>query len=142
MACGLEVRVPMLDEEFVRWSLGLPLRLKLQGEEGKFLLKRALEPLLPHDVLYRKKQGFSVPLARWFRGALGEEFARHISSKSPLAEFIDLDHVRDLLSQHKAGWADNSRALWLIWIFDGFLQTFRKQDTALTNSAPSAMLHA
>ena len=121
MACGLEVRVPMLDGEFVRWSLGLPLRLRLQGKEGKFLLKRALEPLLPRDLLYRQKQGFSVPLARWFRGELGEEFSRQLAVEGLLGEFIDIGHTRSLLARHRSGWADNSRALWLVWIFQGFL---------------------
>ena len=142
MACGLEVRVPMLDEEFVRWSLGLPLRLKLQGEEGKFLLKRALEPLLPAGVLYRKKQGFSIPLARWFRGALGEEFARHLGRSNAIEQFLDVDRVRDLLDQHRAGWADNSRTLWLVWIFGGFLETFHQRDIEVMHTRPVATLPA
>jgi asparagine synthase (glutamine-hydrolysing) len=140
MACGLEVRVPMLDEEFVRWSLGLPLRLKLQGEQGKILLKRALEPLLPPDLLYRKKQGFSVPLARWFKGTLGEEFARSLRGGSPLDEFIDVGRIHALLNQHRAGWADNSRALWLVWIFNGFLDSLQTGSSLAARSAPPAML--
>jgi asparagine synthase (glutamine-hydrolysing) len=142
MACGLEVRVPMLDGEFVRWSLGLPLRLRLKGKEGKYLLKRALEPLLPRDVLYRQKQGFSVPLARWFRGELGEEFSRQVTADGLLGEFVDIGHVRTLLDRHKSGWADNSRALWLVWIFQGFLAAHQGARSGVTGQPAPALLTA
>ena len=78
MACSLEVRVPMLDHTFVDWALGLPLACKQNGGQGKVLLKRAFERLVPKKVLYRPKQGFSVPLAAWFRGPLGEHFRARI----------------------------------------------------------------
>ena len=72
MAHALEVRVPFLDHELVEWISSLPPELKLSGGEGKHLLKRALEPHLPRDLLYRPKMGFAVPLASWFRGPLRE----------------------------------------------------------------------
>ena len=88
MACSLEVRVPMLDHDFVDWALGLPLACKQYGGESKVLLKRAFERLVPNQVLYRPKQGFSVPLAAWFRGALGEHFrsrcVRRANSQPPI----------------------------------------------------------
>ena len=68
MANSLEVRVPMLDHTFVNWALGLPSAVNRRGSEGKMLLKRAFGRLVPPNVLHRPKQGFSVPLARWFRG--------------------------------------------------------------------------
>ena len=67
MAHGLEVRAPMLDYEFVEWGLGLPADLKMRGRQGKWVLKRAMEPLLPHEVLYRPKQGFAMSLDQQFR---------------------------------------------------------------------------
>ncbi len=70
MAHSLEVREPLMDHELVEWLATLPSTLKVRGQEGKFLLKKAMEPQLPADVLYRPKMGFSVPLARWFRGPL------------------------------------------------------------------------
>ncbi|MDE2181812.1 MAG: amidotransferase 1, exosortase A system-associated [Alphaproteobacteria bacterium] len=124
MANSLEVRVPMLDPGFVEWSMGLPRSLKLAGGEGKVVLKRALEPLVPHDVLYRRKQGFSVPLASWFRGSLGEAFARQLASGAEgLGEHFDLKLVKRLCDSHRQGWADHSRTLWLLWMFQGFLRT-------------------
>ncbi|MCP4842026.1 MAG: amidotransferase 1, exosortase A system-associated, partial [Halieaceae bacterium] len=70
MAHSLEVRVPLLDHKFIEWVSGLPVNMKLRGQEGKYILKKALEPHLPHDVLYRPKMGFGVPLGKWFRGPL------------------------------------------------------------------------
>ena len=72
MAHSLEVREPLMDHQLVEWLATLPSSLKLRGSEGKYLLKKAMEPHLPHDILYRPKMGFAVPLARWFRGPLRE----------------------------------------------------------------------
>ncbi len=122
MTCSLEVRVPMLDPTFVEWAMGLPRNLKLARGETKVVLKRALEPLVPHDVLYRRKQGFSVPLAKWFRGPFGKGFAQKVQSSDQLAEHFEMKTVNQLLEGHQQGWADNSRALWLLWMFNGFLE--------------------
>lgn len=70
MAHALEVRVPLLDHKLVEWISGLPPEMKLNGSEGKYIFKKAMEKYLPHDILYRRKQGFAVPLAAWFRGPL------------------------------------------------------------------------
>ena len=70
MAHSLEVREPLMDHPLVEWLATLPSSLKVRSQEGKWLLKKAMEPHLPHDVIYRQKMGFAVPLARWFRGPL------------------------------------------------------------------------
>ncbi len=70
MAHSLEVREPLMDHPLVEWLATLPSSLKVRSQEGKWLLKKAMEPHLPHDVIYRPKMGFAVPLARWFRGPL------------------------------------------------------------------------
>src|ERR1035441_8111784 len=72
MAHSLEVREPLMDHELVEWLATLPPSLKVRGQEGKYLLKKAMEPKLPRDILYRPKMGFAVPLAHWFRGPLKE----------------------------------------------------------------------
>lgn len=124
MACSLEVRVPMLDHTFVDWALGLPLAAKQNSNGGKVLLKRAFERLVPRDILYRPKQGFSVPLADWFRGALGEHFIARVRSKRDFAaaDFLNAQIVDELISQHQSGRRDHSRALWLVWMFEAFLE--------------------
>ena len=75
MAHGLEVRVPFLDHHLVEWAFTVPGIHKLRDRSGKLLVKKAMEPFLPHDILYRRKQGFNVPLKLWMRDDL-REFVR------------------------------------------------------------------
>ncbi len=82
MAHSLEVREPLMDHTLVEWLATLPSSLKVRGQEGKCLLKKAMEPHLPREVLYRPKMGFAVPLARWFRGPLRAARARRRCSAS------------------------------------------------------------
>ena len=124
MACGLEVRVPMLDYNFVEWALTLPEAMKIANGQSKLVLKRAFERFLPHEVLHRPKKGFSVPLASWFRGELGERFRHEVVGASGLATspYFNGLKVEALLAQHQRGFADHSRTLWLLWMFQRFLQ--------------------
>ena len=123
MACSLEVRVPMLDHRFVEWALGLPRAMKIANGQSKYILKRAFERLVPNEVLYRPKQGFSVPLAAWFRGPLGESFRAEVSSSSGLGNsgYFDSTMIERLIERHRNGLSDHSRVLWLLWMFKGFL---------------------
>ena len=115
------MRVPFLDYEFVEWGMRLPPSLKLRGQEGKWVVKKALEPIVPGEILYRRKQGFSVPLAAWFRGPFADGFARQLG-EGGLEEYFDLGFAGRLLERHRTGLSDNSRTLWLLWMFNGFLK--------------------
>jgi asparagine synthase (glutamine-hydrolysing) len=123
MANSLEVRVPMLDHTFVNWALGLPSAVNRRGSDGKILLKRAFEKLVPRNTLYRPKQGFSVPLANWFRGPMGAFLEQKLRAKNEFfsAEYLNIDTVRKLITEHRTSRADNSRALWMIWMFENFM---------------------
>jgi asparagine synthase (glutamine-hydrolysing) len=70
MAAGVEVRVPLLDLDLVRYAARIPVEWKQQGRVGKPLFKRSMEPYLPHDVIYRPKAGFGAPLRRWLQHEL------------------------------------------------------------------------
>jgi asparagine synthase (glutamine-hydrolysing) len=70
-----------MDHPLVEWLASLPPSLKVRGQESKYLLKRAMEPYLPAEILYRPKMGFAVPLARWFRGPLRQRCATRCSAK-------------------------------------------------------------
>jgi asparagine synthase (glutamine-hydrolysing) len=70
MAANLEVRVPFLNREMIEFAARMPPQLKLRGFKRKYILKRALEKLLPRDVVWRKKAGFGAPIRSWLRGAL------------------------------------------------------------------------
>lgn len=124
MVNSLETRVPMLDPTFVEWALGLKPDLKLKNGVGKRVLKRALEQLLPPDLLYRPKQGFSVPLADWFRGKMGDQFYYAMQAGGALAysNYFNMEVVETMFSQHRSGMRDHSRTLWLLWMFERFLE--------------------
>lgn len=121
MAHSLEVRVPVLDHEFIEWVCGLPPEWKLDGRKGKRIFKRALEPYLPREILYRPKKGFAVPLASWFRGPL-----RHSVRMALLGErmgdcnLFDMNEVRKLVDDHQSGVRDYSAAIWALLMFQGF----------------------
>src|SRR5690606_2792565 len=80
MAHSLEVRVPFLDHKFVEWAFTAESEANLHRGTGKYGLKKALEPHLPQDVLYRQKMGFAVPLAEWFRGPLRQRLQEKLTS--------------------------------------------------------------
>jgi len=70
MAAGVEVRVPFLDLDLVEHAAQIPIGMKQRGRVGKWVLKKAMEPYLPHDVIYRPKSGLGAPLRRWMRHEL------------------------------------------------------------------------
>lgn len=121
MAHALEVREPLLDHELMEWWSGLSPDLKLRGREGKYIFKKALEPYLPHDVLYRPKMGFSVPLAAWFRGPLRQRVREAVLGDTLAASGIfNTDYLREMLDQHESGRRDYSTPLWTVLMFDAF----------------------
>jgi asparagine synthase (glutamine-hydrolysing) len=123
MANSLEVRVPFLDYQFVERIARIPSRFKLNGGEAKYGLKKALEPYLPREVLYRSKMGFAVPIDVWFRGSLAERMADSINGERLRdSGFFDPDHLRTLVDEHRSRRRDHSAALWSLLMFDGFLR--------------------
>jgi asparagine synthase (glutamine-hydrolysing) len=122
MAHALEVREPLLDHELMSWVSGLPVTLKLRGSEGKYLLKKAMEPYLPREVLYRRKMGFAVPLAAWFRGPLAATIRNVVLGKRLAATgMFNQDYLRQVVEAHQSGRRDYSVILWTVLMFDAFL---------------------
>ncbi len=113
MAHSLELRVPFLDNEVAAMALGLATPLKVRGLAKKRLLRKALAPLLPKEILRGPKQGFSIPVAAWLRGPL-QPFARETLSAETLSRqgWLDPATVTALLDRHCAGREDLSRQLW------------------------------
>ena len=124
MAHSLEVRVPLLDHQFVEWVSGLPSSLKLNGSEGKYILKKSLKPYLSDDILYRSKKGFSVPLAAWFRGPL-KQLVRDtvLHPRMTDSNIFNLDYLQHVVEQHESGRKDYSTTLWALLMFAAFLRT-------------------
>jgi asparagine synthase (glutamine-hydrolysing) len=123
MAHSLEVREPLMDHPLVEWLATLPSSLKVRGQAGKFLLKKAMEPHLPHEIMYRPKMGFAVPLARWFRGPLRDRVCTALSG-GPLAGtgMFDPTTMREIVDAHLSGARDYSTPLWTLLMFDAFLR--------------------
>ncbi len=138
MAHSLEVREPLMDHQLIEWLATVPTSLKIQGQEGKYLLKKAFEPRLPADVLYRPKMGFSVPLAKWLRGPLAERTREALLGPRMLeAGYFDADTLRSMVRQHQSGQRDFSAPLWTLLMFEAFLR-----QTEAPAVAPAAALAA
>jgi asparagine synthase (glutamine-hydrolysing) len=116
MANSLEVRCPILDHKFMEVVARMPSSLKLRGRAGKYILKRALDTVLPRDVLTRRKQGFAVPLAQWFRKELRAFTADLILRDDPL-RVLEPKGVNYLWTQHLSGLRDYSTPLWGILMY-------------------------
>ncbi|HET9645643.1 MAG TPA: XrtA/PEP-CTERM system amidotransferase [Burkholderiaceae bacterium] len=131
MAHSLEVRESLMDHPLVEWMATLPSALKVRGQEGKFLLKKAMEPHLPDDILYRPKKGFAVPLARWFRGPLKQRVREAVLGPR-LAEtgWFHRPYLEHLVQAHQSGLRDYSAPLWTLLMFESFLRNVADGESA------------
>jgi asparagine synthase (glutamine-hydrolysing) len=118
MAHSLEARVPFLDTMVTNFAFSLPVRHKVRGLSKKRLLRKAVEPLLPHAVVHGRKRGFSIPAAAWLRGELAP-FARETLAPETLRRqgYLDPAAVTRVLDDHVAGREDLSRQLWGLLAF-------------------------
>ncbi|MEZ5078704.1 MAG: asparagine synthase (glutamine-hydrolyzing) [Solirubrobacterales bacterium] len=118
MAHSLELRVPFLDSAVAGFAMALPTGQKVRGFAKKRLLRRALAPLLPKQVVGGRKQGFSIPIAAWLRGPL-EPFAREVLAASALERqgCLDPATVGGVLDRHCSGREDLSRQIWGLMAF-------------------------
>jgi asparagine synthase (glutamine-hydrolysing) len=113
MANAVEARVPFLDHELVELAMAIPTHEKVRDGIGKHVLKRAVADLLPHDLLWRPKQGFGTPVSEYFRGPLGERLAATLEA-SAIHELgvLDREAVRDLVATHRSGREERSFQVW------------------------------
>ncbi len=141
MAHSLEVREPLMDHPLVEWLASLPSSLKVRGQEGKVLLKKAMEPYLPAELMYRPKMGFAVPLATWFRGPLRAR-VRDAVLGPELADtgFFNTAYLRQLVDTHQSGLRDYSSPLWSLLMFQAFLANARGEGSADNRDRASAVL--
>jgi asparagine synthase (glutamine-hydrolysing) len=142
MAHSLEVREPLMDHPLVEWLASLPSSLKVRGQEGKYLLKKTMEPYLPREIMYRPKMGFSVPLSQWFRGPLKHRVRDAILGPD-LAEtgLFNEKYLRHLVDAHQAGVRDYSASLWSLLMFQGFVANARAQQ-CVQGEQPPRLLHS
>lgn len=115
MAASLEGRSPFLDQELVAWTARLPDSMKLRGQSGKYLLKKAFADYLPDPVKQHRKQGFGIPLTAWFRGPLAS-WSRELmlASDSPLQNWFNRGVIEAFLHEHERGSADHGKRLYAL----------------------------
>lgn len=112
MSTSIEARVPFLDHRLVEFAMSIPTALKVKGQP-KYILKKAVEGLIPEHIIYRKKQGFGAPIKEWFKGDLEKYSADAIlSSKIRERDFFDYGYIQEMISAHQSGQSDNSFYLW------------------------------
>jgi asparagine synthase (glutamine-hydrolysing) len=134
MAASIESRVPLLDHPFVEFAASVPDHMKLRGRTGKYILKRAVEDLLPRDIVYRKKMGFPTPLRQWLLDSRASGLFALLRAKDGLlASYVDLSALDRLLASHQRGFLDATDRIWRllnlqIW-GDVFLNGRRPENT-------------
>ncbi|MGK6319690.1 XrtA/PEP-CTERM system amidotransferase [Sphingomonas sp. DT-204] len=124
MAVSLEAREPLLDHRLIEFAATLPPSLRIRAGQGKWLMKKALEPYLPKDILYRPKMGFVTPVGAWFRKDLAEEAA--MLPRSPvLAPWFRREALERLAEDHRAGRTEHGRTLWQLMMLERALGRLR-----------------
>ncbi len=127
MATSLEVRAPLLDTAVAEFAARLPMKWKLHGLGGKYLLKRVGERLLPHDIVHRKKKGFGMPTGRWLKGPLHDQARSLLLGADSLAAGgrISSVEVTRLLDEHRAGSVDHRQRLWTLLVLEQWRRAHR-----------------
>lgn len=115
MATSVEARVPFLDQDLVRYAMNVPRSLKVRGKSGKHILKQALETVLPHEILYRRKRGFGAPIAQWLRDDKNGLLKNHLlNSTLRERDLFDYKFIARLVEEHQRGARDWSFHLWTL----------------------------
>ena len=132
MMNSLEVRVPFLDHELVEFFATIPVELKIKRKTSKYILKKVFSKLLPQGVLYKRKQGFSVPLKHWFRAEL-KDFAYDTltSKRSKERGIFSAPYIQKLLDEHQSGKEDYSTTIWALIYFESWYQMFMDGNLSL-----------
>jgi asparagine synthase (glutamine-hydrolysing) len=113
MASSIESRVPFLDHTFVEFAARVPDRLKVRGGEGKYIVKRAVEDLLPREIIYRRKMGFPTPLRQWLREPAAEKLLATLRDPNGLlGPYVDRAALDALLARQSSGAEDVTDRIW------------------------------
>jgi asparagine synthase (glutamine-hydrolysing) len=119
MAASLEARVPLLDHELIEFVVGMPAELKLKGLETKYIFKKAMEGLVPREILYREKQGFGVPIGDWINAQLKDRIYSDLTERKAIERgYFDPGYIKTLLDEHRRGRRDHSHAVWVLWMLE------------------------
>ena len=128
MAVSLETRAPFLDHRIGEFAASLPLEFKLRGSKGKYILRKAVEGLVPASVLDRPKKGFGIPIAAWLNGRLNP-LMHDLLDRNRLTEqgLFEPEYVSKLINEHEKGVASHHKQLWTLLVFQLWYDNFLKR---------------
>lgn len=113
---SLEARVPFLDHKLVEFTMDIPETWKTKNGEPKYLLKKAVEGLIPDEIIYRKKMGFGAPMSKWLEGDFGRRVEDSVLRSGLMARgYFDAEYIRGLFRQHRRGQRDNGFYIWALF---------------------------
>jgi asparagine synthase (glutamine-hydrolysing) len=113
MATSIESRVPFLDHEFVEFSTRVPGHMKLRNGEGKYIVKKAIEGLVPHEIIYRKKMGFPTPLRQWLLDPRADGLFHILRARDGLlAQYINPAELDRLIERQRSNAEDATDRIW------------------------------
>ncbi len=139
MAHGLEVRPPLLDHELLELAARIPSRWKVHQGETKWIFKKAYERKLPSSIVWRRKQGFEIPIDRWLRGPLREVFeARVLQTNSGIAGLANQRVIRRLYDSHLSGFGRHGNVLWSMLVLATWAEHYVSQGSAPRGPVSSA----
>jgi len=125
MAVGVEIRVPLLDRELVEFATTVPSAMKQRGSIGKAIFKRAMEPYLPRDIIYRSKSGFGAPLRRWLRFELRDQVDATLDPVLLRRRgYFDPVAVQRLVHMDRSGMIDGSYTVFALMCFELWCKRF------------------
>jgi len=128
MAHSLEVRAPILDHQVIEFAASIPPGFKYYRGEKKYILKLAFQKILPKEVMYRKKMGFSVPLAEWFRGEIKEAADHYLFSKDAgINNFFKKEEIKRLWNLHQSHVRNYATILWAFLMFELWYRKFMEK---------------
>jgi asparagine synthase (glutamine-hydrolysing) len=119
MAASLEARVPLLDHELIEFVTQIPANLKMKGLHTKYIFKKAMEGIVPPEILYREKQGFGVPIEEWINKELRARMHETLLERRTLERgYFEKSYIQTLLDEHAKRRRDHSHALWILWMLE------------------------
>ncbi len=127
MATSLEARVPLLDYKMVDFAFSLPSSYKLNGSTTKWFFKKAMEGILPDEIIYRRKEGFSIPIKNWLKTDLKDLMMEYLSEKRVKeAGYFNYEYIRQMINEHLTSKQDHAHRLWSMILFNLWWERFAK----------------
>lgn len=138
MAHSLELRTPFVDREVYNLAAEIPADLRISHGTTKYILRKAVEDIVPAHVLHRKKLGFPVPIRFWLKDEM-YDWAKQIINDSQTDQYFNKDYFLKLLDDHKAGVRDNSRKLWTVLTFMMWHRLYVESDHLMDSPEANAV---